>query len=261
MKTSKKYTKELYRQFGYLATWLPGTPIALGDIGILRNNEFTKISTLESQGIKFDVVDDPTESDIEHSSKGGVSLTTKASGTAAPVGSALGNMDAGITVEFSKENAILFKANGTTSPSIKNQIALGAEIIKRFQTGKWDKDWAVVTEVVNAKSGTILISSSRNGKIELKATAKVDTAMLDIADTKLGLEMKFSKDLSTKIIAQEGLTPLFKVSTVKSNQKLTPAQKMSKLRTMDMVTPELAKEDANLLYFSNADLENDEEEE
>ena len=44
MKTSKKYTKELNQQFGYLATWLPGTPLALGDIGILRNNEFTKIS-------------------------------------------------------------------------------------------------------------------------------------------------------------------------------------------------------------------------
>ena len=260
MKTSKKYTRELKEQFGYLATWLPSTPIALGDIGVLRKNQFTKISNLSDFGIKFDIEPDETKSDIEHSSKGAVSITTKASGTVAPQGSALGEVDAGITVEFTKENAILFKANGTTSPSIKNQIALGNKIIELYKEGKWDKDWAIITEKVDSESATILISSSSNGKIELKAKGEVEAAKLDIADAELGFGLTFSKDLSTKIIAEESLTPLFKASKVKSRLFMPPIFKMNFVDSMDLVTPEKAKSNEELIYFGEADFELDDEE-
>ena len=129
MRTSKKYTRELRQQFGYLATWLPGTPLELGDIGILKRNTYTKISNLSNFDIDFSIEKDLTKSDIEYTSKGAVSITTKASGTAATQGSVLGKIDAGITVEFSKENAILFKANGTSSPAIEDQIKLGRQIL------------------------------------------------------------------------------------------------------------------------------------
>lgn len=255
MKTSKKYTREIKEQFGYLATWLPSTPLALGDIGILRNNQFTKISNLSDFGIQFEIEPDETKSDIEHSSKGAVSITTKASGTVAPQGSALAEVDAGITVEFSKENAILFKANGTTSPSIKDQIALGKTIIDLYKEGKWDKDWSVITEKVDAESATILISSSSSGKIELKAKGEIKAAKLDIADAALGFELTFSKDLSTKIIGEESLTPLFKASKVNSRLFNPPIFKINKVRSMDLMTPDKAKSNEELLYFGEADFE------
>ncbi len=260
MKTSRKYTRELKQQFDYFATWLPGTPIALGDIGVFRKNQFTKISNLSDFGIKFEIEPDETKSDIEHSSKGAVSITTKASGATAPQGSTLGNVDAGITVEFSKENAILFKANGTTSPSIKDQISLGQKILTLYKEGKWDKDWAIITEIVNAESATILISNSSKGKIELKAKGKIEAAKLDIADAKLHFELTFSKDLSTKIIAKESLTPLFKASKVKSRLFLPPAFKMNRVYSMDLMTPEKAKTNEDLLFFGEADFELEDEE-
>lgn len=260
MKTSKKYTRELKKQFDYLATWLPGTPIDLGDIGILRNNQFTKVSNLSDFGIEFEIEPDETKSDIEHSSKGAVSITTKASGTVAPQGRALGEIDAGIIVEFSKENAILFKANGTTSPCIKDQISLGKKIIELYKDGKWDKDWAVITELVDSESATILISSSSNGEIELKAKGEIEAAKLDIADAELGFELTFSKDLSTKIIAAESLSPLFKASKVKSRLFLPPVFKMNKVHSMDLMTPNKAKNEKELLFFGDADFEMDDEE-
>jgi len=260
MRTSKNYSNELYQQFRYLATWLPGTPLALGDIGVLKNNEFTKISNLSNEGIKFDELKDETKSDIDYSSKGAVSITTKASGVLAPQSSVLGEVDAGITVEFSKENAILFKANETLSPSIKDQITLGKEILKRFKDGKWDKDWAVITELVVAKSGTILISSSSSGKIELKAKGKVEAAKLDIADAGLGFELSFSKDLATKIIAQESITPLFKASKIKGRLLQPRVFGMKKVRLMDLVTPEKARSTNDLIYFGEADFENTDDE-
>ncbi|MEB2777467.1 hypothetical protein SYJ56_19285 [Algoriphagus sp. D3-2-R+10] len=261
MKTSKKYTREIKEQFGYLATWLPSTPLSLGDIGILKNNQFTKISNLSDFGIQFEIEIDKTKSDIEHSSKGAVSISTKASGTVAPQGSALAEVDAGITVEFSKENAILFKANRTTSPCIKDQIKLGKAVIELYKEGKWDKDWSVITEKVDAESATILISSSSSGKIELKAKGKVEAAKLDIADAKLGFELTFSKDLSTKIIGEESLTPLFKASKVNSSLFNPPIFRMNKIKSMDLMTPDKAKSNEELLYFGEVDYDFEYEEE
>ena len=269
MRTSKKYTKELKRQFNYLATWLPGTPLALGDIGILRRNRFTKISNLEDLGIQFEVEKDESKTDIEHSSIGAVSITTKASGTAALEGSMLGKVDAGAVIEFSKEKAIYFKANGITSPSIKDQIGMANEILKLYKQGKWEKNWVVITELVHADSATILISSSSKGKAELKAKATVGIGGIDPADVASGFELSFSKDLTTKIIAEEGLTPLFKASKIKSRVFSKPIFKTFQFNAMelsanglgymDLMTPTLAKENEEMVYLGDADFEDNDE--
>jgi hypothetical protein len=259
MKTVKKYTDELYKQFHYFATWLPGAPLELGAIGILKNNEFTKVSNLKNEGIEFEIEDDVTKSDLEHATNGAVSITTKLSGTVPAAGSVLANADAGFTVEFSQENAILFKANGTLTPRINDQIKLGKEVIKRYEQGKWDKDWVIITELVKADSATIIISSSEKGKVELKAKADISTAKLDIADASLNLECTFSKDLSTKIITEQGITPLFKLSRIKSRLFLPPVFRARKVMSTDYITPERALQSPDLLYFDNADFDFDEE--
>jgi hypothetical protein len=259
MTTRKKYTRELKKQFGYLPTWLPGTPLELGDIGVIRKNTFTKISNLSDFGINFQIEQDPTKSDIEYSSKGAVSITTKASGTVAPQNSVLGDVDAGIIVEFSKDDAILFKIKGTTSPVVSDQIEVGKQILALYKEGKWDKDWVVVMEKVDAESGTILISSSSNGKVELKASGEVKTANLDIADADLGFELSYSKDLSTKIVAEKGLTPLFKASKVKTRWFLPPVFKTSSRTALKTFTPEMIKNDDNYLFFGDADFDLDDD--
>ena len=259
-KTHRQYTREMYKQFRYFATWLPGTPVELGAIVILKRNVFTQISHLKNEKIDFKIRKDETKSDLDYSSKGSVSVTTKLSGTVAPTGSVLGELDSGISVEFGKEDAILFKANETLSPMIDNQILLGKTIIERFKDGKWDKDWVIVTEVVEAKSGTILISSSNSGKIELKVTGNIEATALDIANSELNLQSSFSKDLSTKIIAQEGLIPLFKVSRIKSRLFLPPVFKLNRVSAMNLTTPEMVKNgNGEMLYFEEAEFEEEDE--
>lgn len=269
MKTSKKYTRELKRQFGYFATWLPGTPLELGDIGIMKGNVFTKISNLSDFDLDFEIEVDTTKADIEHSSKGSVSISTKASGTVAPQGSSLTQADAGITVEFSKENSILFKANGTVSPSIKDQVLLGNQIINLYVGGTWDKNWVVITEIVKAESATVLISSSSSSKIELKAQGDIGSAQIDIADANLGFELKFSKDLSTKVIAEESLTPLFKASKIRKPLFSKPVFKANRIKafeleanefdSMELITPSMVQNDEMILTFGEVEFELDED--
>jgi len=249
MKVNKKYTQELHKQFSYFATWVPGTPLELGDIGVFKNHVFTKKANLSDQHIQFEQENDDTKSDMEHTSKGAVTWINKTSGSVLP-NSVLTDADAGIVVNFSKENAVLFKAKGTRTISIKDQIALGKEIEKRYNLGTWEKEWAVVTELIVADSATILISSSGEGKIELKANADVKTPQMDIADAKLELTTSFSKDLDTKIVARQGLTPLFKVSKIKKGPFKGPK---FEIKTRDIALDTTVTETETSVEFGEVD--------
>lgn len=258
MKTNKKYLRVIKRQFGYMATWLPNKPIALGDIGIQKGNYFRRIGNINSRGISFSINEDNNEGEIEHFTEGAVSITTKASGSAKLSGSSLAKADAGITIKFSKENAILFKAKGCTSPTIQNQIDLGEKILNLYKKGEWNKDWSVITEVVNAKSGVVLVSSSANGIIELKVKSDISANNIDIADGNFEGNALFSKDVSTKIITDNPFTPLFKSSKVRSRILGPSTFEISKSEmmmnttngsNMDLVTPAMARNNDKLIFF------------
>ncbi len=245
-----QYTNEMKKKFGYYATWNPGVPLKLGDIGTFSDNVFTRLSNLTDRGIEFEIRPDETKTPLEHNSEGSVSVTTKLSGTVAPQGSVLTNLDAGIIVEFSKENSTLFKANNTTSPSIKDTIKLGEQVLKLYREGKWNKNWVIVTELVEAENATVIISNNSNSKIELKANANIDAPTFDIADAEFKFSTQFSKGLETKIISAEGLTPLFKVMGMKTRIFLPPIFKTKKVMAFDLVTPETAsKEYKDEIYF------------
>jgi len=246
----EQYTDEMKKKFGYYATWNPGVPLKLGDIGTLNDNVFTRLSNLSDRGIEFEIREDLTKTPLEHSSEGSVSVTTKLSGTVAPQGSVLTNLDAGIIVEFSKENSTLFKANNTTSPSIKDAIKLEEQVLDLYRKGKWNKNWAIVTELVEAENATVIISNNSNSKIELKANANIDAPTFDIADAEFKFSTQFSNGLETKIISAEGLTPLFKVMGMKTRIFLPPIFKTKKVMAFDLVTPETAKtEYKDEIYF------------
>lgn len=246
----EQYTDEMKKRFGYYATWNPGVPLKIGDIGVFNDNVFTRLSSLPDRGIEFEIREDLTKTPLEHNSKGSVSITTKLSGAVAPQGSVLTGLDAGIIVEFSKENSTLFKANNTTCPSIKDTVKLGEQVLDLYGKGKWNKKWVIITELVEAESATIIISNSSNSKIELKANANIEAPTIDIADAEFKFSTLFSKGLETKIVSAEGLTPLFKIMGMKTRIFLPPIFKAQKVMSFDLFTPEMAKgEYKDEIYF------------
>ncbi|WP_459212392.1 hypothetical protein [Aquimarina rhabdastrellae] len=255
MKTSKKYTRELFRQFKYFAAWLPGTPLSLGDIGIMKGKQFIRIGNLkdEKYQLDFEIKKDTTPSDIKYSSEGSVSVTSKISGTVPPTNSTLTELDAGFNVAFSKKNAIHFKAKNTYNHTIKDQIKLGGQILNLYKLGKWDKDYVIITELVEAESSTILISCEKNSNIDLTANADIGSRSLDIADAELGLGVKFSRGIATELICEKGLTPLFRVSKIKSRLFSTPDFEVMKVRGYDMMESQYAVLDNDFNYFGEVD--------
>ncbi|MDB5128351.1 hypothetical protein [Mucilaginibacter sp.] len=246
----ERYTNEMKDHFGYYAAWQPGVPLQLGDIGVLNGNLFTKISNLNNFTMPFQVRTDTSSNDLEYSSKGAVAITSKLSGTVSPEGSKLAQGDVGFILDFSSENAVYFKADKAMSDLIDDTITIGNKVIDLYGQGKWNKNWVIITELVNTETATIVISSTSNSSLELKATANVQAADIDIADAQFGFKAAFSKGIDTKIIAQNNLTPLFKLQGIKTRIFSSPVFQSKGLTAFDIITPESSRTThKDSLYF------------
>jgi len=238
MAVNKQYIKEIKKRFGgYNATWLPGSHLSLGDIGVFdHDGGFNKKGNLKDLDIDFQISQESATGQLEYSSERGSTTTQKLAGTVLP-SSGLGNADAGVIVNFSKKNAVVLKAKDVTFPSISNKIQLEADIIKLYHQQKWKKEWCVVTELAKAESATILISNSANSEIVLKANANINAPKIDIADASFHFSCIHEKEVGLKIIAEGGLTPLFKAQ--KMNLKKGDLQQCLANQTSNVNTPAL----------------------
>jgi len=219
----RQYTKELYTQLAYTATWLPGVPLCLGDVGTFTKGIFERVMNIKELGISFDVRQDKTPSQIDYSSERAVSISFKAAGETPKPMSQLTVSQAGFTIEMTRDNAIMFQAVETYSPSIEDQVSLGKRIVRLYKGEKWRPEYFVITEILVAKSATILISSAAKAQVEISVTGSVTPGGLNLADINAGLRLEHSRNMHTRIIATGGLTPLFKARCVKK-KKLRPGE-------------------------------------
>ncbi|MEZ5038399.1 MAG: caspase family protein [Saprospiraceae bacterium] len=235
---AKFYTETVYKQYRYFGAWEPNKPIHLGDIGILQGHHFEYIDNLANLGISFKVRESDQVGQLDFVSDKQARITTKLAGEAAPEGIGLSKADAGFQVSFKAEKAVLIKVNEAKTLVIENQITLGQEIERRYQLSgngvKWEKEWVVVTEVIQGASGTIIVSEDKEAEIKVKANVAIGQGELNLADTSLGFEVISGQSISAKAIAQKGITPLFKLKGIK---KALPWQ-AGRFKTKSTLTPD-----------------------
>jgi hypothetical protein len=210
-----QYTRELRKRFGYSATWVPTSDVRLGDVGRLQNYEFERVATLADFGVQFDRRDSLTTSSLNYTSEHGVSFAIKASGELPPLGSGLVKADAGIIISFDAGGAIVLQAARCVMTSIENQHELARGILALYEGGEWDEDFVAVTEVVQAGRTTVLVSSSSDGSVVLKAKGDIELGSLSLAAADARLRVSRSRNIGTQIVAEGGLTPLFKAHGVR----------------------------------------------
>ncbi|MCW3126057.1 MAG: hypothetical protein JWO03_1715 [Bacteroidetes bacterium] len=248
-----QYTDEMKKHFGYYAAWEPGIPIEIGDVGTLSGNVFTRHANLRDLEVDIETAPNRGQStDLQYTSNGSVNISTKLSGAVPATGSSLSSLDLGISIEFGKEFATLFKADKTTSPSIRNTIKLGEDILKLFKDGKWDKNWRIVTEVIVAESASVIISNSTNSKVELKANGNINAVKIDIADAAFNFSAVNTRGINTMILAQKGMTPLFKLMGIKTRILQEPVFATRGIKAIDLITPDSIQTiHKDLVYFGH----------
>lgn len=197
---------------------MPNSRLELGDI----IDRFTlkhqgNIGNRQEHSITFSSKSASTIASFEYHSEGGASIATKAAGRLV-LGSSLAKADAGLVVKFTKENAIVFEASHCASTAIEDLEALVKSIVKLSAARHWNPDWVVVTEVMQAKYATIIISAGRSAQIDLKATGKITPGGLRLADPEARFQAASYRDIAYKFIAEDGLTPLYRATGI--NQSL-----------------------------------------
>lgn len=207
MVINRSYTGEIRKELDYSATWFPNDIICPGMVVTLKDHQLNVITNLDNLGIPFSTGPGAYPADTAYSSLHGVRITSKAAGAAPLQGSALTQMDAGVSVEFDRENAIVFHLLNCTSQRITDQVSLEKEVIRRYNSGDWDKSWVIITEVVETKKGTIMIASRRNARIEITFRGKIEGNLANISTNHNIVQ---NVDVNEHWIARRGLTPMFR---------------------------------------------------
>lgn len=212
---SKFYLSHMNAKTKYRATWDPTKKLAIGYIGKLSEGVLSIYSSLDKEGIAVEVAIDDTGAAMDYTSHDSVTISTKLSGSAPVAGSVLSNLEAGFSLEFKSDKSIVFQTSNHKVHQLINLAEIERKVLEKYNSGNWDKDWVIVTELVEADAATIIISNSSNGSLDLKAKADVGAANLSLTNAALGLAVARERGSTLKYIAQSGLTPLYRVMGIR----------------------------------------------
>ncbi|MEO3753630.1 hypothetical protein [Streptomyces sp. B6B3] len=209
MSVSARYTKELRERFGYSATWVPTLQIGLGDVGRMAGHRFERLGELADFGVHFETRPSKTMGTIAYASSGGVEVTVSGTASAAsgpwdvPAGAAM-------SIRFSREGAVWFQAEACVAEAIEDLLALEEQILSLSDAGEWKDDLVVVTEVIRAEQGTVLISDAGQGGIELRSQTGAPEF-----EGRTALRVTASRNIGTQVVGHGELTPLFRAKSVR----------------------------------------------
>lgn len=212
MSIASDYCKEISEQIHYRPTWMPTHKAKLGDYGLIKDEVFQRWGNISGSKYKISVKKskDQATADLHYKSRGSREIEVDGGVDAA------GIAKAAIKIQFSKAHSVFFNLAGVTTARLDNYHEV-AEKIMSLGKSQWNYDFRVITEIVKAKSSTIIITSGKNASI----TLGVDSPVMNFANINLKLNAKSSSKISTKILTKSGFIPAFKTSGIKE-RKLGP---------------------------------------
>lgn len=212
------YTENLHKHFRILyANWPPGSPIELGDFGILTGDIFIrKGNILDKYKINFKKIIDKSKDDYEYKSSDSTEVNFNSKGSVNPNG--LVNAKASIEIKFSSNESIFFTASDCVHNYISNVEDIGEKIIDLWDKDKWDEDNVIITSKMNSAATTIIVSKGNSSSIKLEATSDA-VESIKLSDASIGLGIVSESNIGFKVITKEGMTPLFEIMGLKNKYK------------------------------------------
>jgi hypothetical protein len=209
------YASEVHDQLNYSAAWLPGADVALGDTMVEQDGVLHREGGVP-KGVTFEThTDQKSDDEFSFESHTGVDIHFKAAGTA-PSGifEAIGQAEAGAALDFSSAHAVVFALHDVYVDRVEDVEELKNDLLALHLNGQFHRENAVVVEVVRAGSGTIVVSTSNEAKVEIRARADIGQ-LTDLGNAELGLSLARYKDVGVKIVANSNLTPIFRAIRLK----------------------------------------------
>ncbi len=178
-----KYSKEIAKELGKIAVYLPGEHLAVGDIITFPNGKsvfskhkpfgaFKKITSLRKLGVGYDEPEFSRTPDTYHfSSKNSVQFTDRINGNVDLGNDNLPSGKGGVNIEFSSEGAIYFLAIDCDKKELNDLLSLENEINSKGKKMLWE-DTYLVTSVTIAKKALIIQSRSKSSGLTIEGNVK-----------------------------------------------------------------------------------------
>lgn len=245
---AEQYTKEIFRERRYWATWEPNVHLALGTCGPVVKGIFRPEGQLKDYGIAFNEDRDPTVSDVDYSSRKGLQTTFQASAGA----NAIPNIPqgtAGMQIKFLREEATVVATKGCRENRIGDQNMLRRQLLQSAtEPGGIPEDWFIVTHIVECETASVIIAEGSGAVFEISGNADFAAGVVDLANASLGLAVQANRNIGYKLIAKESATPLFRGLRLKrtfwGNQKLETLGPGTSDEVIDPLFEEITPENA-----------------
>lgn len=210
------YQKEIFKQVDYFATWEPSRQIELGDFGILNKYSLQPLGNLNILG--FDIRNNNSKeakATFSYASQGVTSIIDNT--TFKGIGNEDNKIRSTLNINFENENSIYLQIDKATNYRIKDILSLKDKLISLNKADKWDYEYVFVSEIIHSDNATILLSKSKNALIQFEIDG--NSILPANPSTDIAINSKFSikqaKDLSLKVIGENNLTPLYKLTRLK----------------------------------------------
>jgi hypothetical protein len=205
----RQYMQAMRRLWGsgYWITWQPNTRLQLGDVGALINNQLIIVDNLAARGIKFSTVVANVRDELVYDSNGHASVSMKLAGQIDPVFAALTLAEAGAKVSFGTDASVFVALVGVRETRMASVPDLTAEIVAQYWKGWWQPEYVVITHLVQARAGTILVAAEQGSSVEFRARSGVGVDQLRLADLATSVQVAHSRGLGYQLVCHDTLTP------------------------------------------------------
>lgn len=208
MGLADRYCENIHKNIEpYYATWLPTVPVKLGDYGKMDGTIFVRQGNIKTDfAVDFTVEADTDSGDFEYKSSGTNAINANAGGSA-------GLVKALLTISFSNQYDVFFVAADCLADQMNNVPSVTSQLAPQFKEKKM-KGYMIVTQIVKAGTATIAVSSAKGSQLVIEASSP-EIPSVDLKNPQGQFSVKSEQNISFKVVAKTGLSPLFGLQEVK----------------------------------------------
>ncbi|MCA2208394.1 hypothetical protein [Nocardia rosealba] len=197
----QQYASEMHERFGFLSTWLPSGLVEPGDVGVLVEGRFEKVTTLAALGIQYTLNQPGHKGHLDYSSARTVRVNETTDLDAAGV------LFSSLTINFGGSGATFLQADDTYELTIADLHLLEGELKQRYAQRQWPPEYLVVHKVLRTGPAVVFVSDERDATVGLRLEAT--GGPVPIARAAARLTVTSRAGLAVNLIAPETSTPLF----------------------------------------------------
>jgi hypothetical protein len=244
------FRKEFAKHFtNHHANFPPTQPVEVGDFGVIENGYFRKLGGIKSVfEIDFEPIPDPDPTNEEFKSDNSVTVSLVAKGDITTGGTPA--IKASLDLGFSSSRALFFNAAKVSYIAIKDLVSVGDKILELKKSGKWKKNYVLVSSVLKADRVILVISGSSNASITIEAKSDA-VPKVDLADLGVKLEVKRSSNVAYQVVADQNLVIGFALSRVYNRIFQDPIFKAKQMVADQAALLDFKTNDNDELVFGN----------